>query len=107
MTHLVVFDLMRLIIDGTAGTKDIKPVLSTPGSEGDDGDGRAGGAIDSGAPSNGQQGFKGQKTAGGAQQVVHVKETPDSAVTGAAADGAHIFRPFEFDFRKLTFFTSK
>lgn len=70
----------------STGTKDIKPVLSTPGSEGDDGDGRAGGAIDSGAPSNGQQGFKGQKTAGGAQQVVHVKETPDSAVTGAAAD---------------------
>lgn len=101
MIHLVVFDL---IIDGTAGTKDIKPVLSTPGSEGDDGDGRAGGAIDSGAPSNGQQGFKGQKTAGGAQQVVHVKETPDSAVGGAAADGELTFRPFGIRLQKSDIF---
>lgn len=69
-----------------AGTKDIKPLLSTPGSEGDDGDGRAGGAIDSGGPSNGP-GLKCQKTAGGAQGAVHVKETPDSAVAGATVEG--------------------
>lgn len=62
-------------------------MLSTPGSEGDDGDGRAGGAIDSGGPLNGQ-GLKCQKTAGGAQGAVHVKETPDSAVAGATAEGA-------------------
>ncbi|XP_024363193.1 transcriptional adapter ADA2 isoform X3 [Physcomitrium patens] len=74
----------------STGTLDIKPLLSTPGSEGDDGDGRAGGsqAIDSSGPSGGP-GSKCQKTAGGTQGVVHVKESPDNTAAGAAAeDGA-------------------
>lgn len=87
---------MRFCHDETyyfsAGTKDIKPLLSTPGSEGDDGDGRAGGAIDSGGPNG--PGLKCQKTAGGAQGAVHVKETPDSAVAGATAEGVVFFWHF-------------
>lgn len=74
----------------STGTVDIKPLLSTPGSEGDDGDVRAGGsqAIDSGGPTVGL-GSKCQKTAGGAQGVVHAKETPDSvAASSAVEDGA-------------------
>jgi hypothetical protein len=70
--------------DFSSGTKDIKPLLSTPGS-----DGRAGGAIDSGGPNG--PGLKCQKTAGGAQGAVHVKETPDSAVAGATVEGVLFF----------------
>ncbi|KAH9539527.1 hypothetical protein CY35_15G061600 [Sphagnum magellanicum] len=73
------------------GTKDVKPLLSTPGSEGDDGEVRASGsqvASDSGGPTSGR-GSKGQKVAGGIQG----KEAADSPATGTAAeDGGHSIR---------------
>lgn len=76
------------------GTKDMKPMLSTPGSEGEDGDGRASGsqaAIDSGNSMVGI-GSKGQKVAGGAQGAVHVKEASDVAAAGATTEGELFFQ---------------
>ncbi|CAK9865514.1 unnamed protein product [Sphagnum jensenii] len=77
--------------EGKKGTKDVKPLLSTPGSEGDDGEVRASGsqvASDSGGPTSGR-GSKGQKVAGGIQG----KEAADSPATGTATeDGGHSIR---------------
>jgi hypothetical protein len=82
----------------TAGTKDVKPLLSTPGSEGDDGEVRASGsqvASDSGGPTSGR-GSKGQKVAGGIQG----KEAADSPATGTATEGDKVFSMSMFSLLK-------